>query len=216
MPEIPFQNSYRGPAGEYSDAYKAIVDQYRNDVASAQQLRDQQAGIPMLQPTPGLIHKSRNDIVRIDPTSGQTQLLYRAPEPPARPMAAPRIEAPHVDPRELRLMDADRDTLKAALKRYETLQADPNTSGEDLANSQLDVKDARDSLSSYLTNLPVPTAPATNAIPAHYTPAPMMSPGEVAPPGSLIMGRNGLDVPLSPTQSTAKRFKYVNGKLVAQ
>ena len=109
MPEIPFRNAYSGPAGEYSDNYKAIVDQYRDEVDSAQRLRrfqeDERAVNTGLVPpsvleanvamrgqrsapalrVPNNIYKSGDDIVRIDPATGQPSVVYRHPAaaPPA-------------------------------------------------------------------------------------------------------------------------------------
>ncbi len=228
-PLTPFQNSMSGPAGEYSDAYKAIVQQYRDDVASAKALRDQQSGIPPLQPVAGLIHKSGNDIVRVDPYTGAATLSYRAPAPPLRP------QNPFVDPRELQNMRASsakeleflrsaHSTLKAAQTRFQKLTDDPNTPSDELMQAGLDVKDAQDQIAGMsspvappLNPVPALTNPTATATAPAYHPAPMMAPGEIPPPGSIVIGgRNRLDAPPRTTQSAAKRFKYVNGQLIAQ
>ena len=109
MPEIPFRNAYSGPAGEYSDNYQAIVDQYRDEVDSARNLRrfqeDKRAintglvppsvleanvamrgqrSAPTLR-TPNNIYKSGDDIIRIDQDTGQPSVIYHHPAaaPPA-------------------------------------------------------------------------------------------------------------------------------------
>lgn len=229
-PEIPFRNALSGPAGEYSAAYQKIVQQYRDDVDSATRLRAQQElerGIPQLQPSPRLIHKSGNDIVGINPTTGQADLIYRAPAAPQRPMAPPKPSNPYVDPREMEMMRSARDTLKLAEKRFATLEADPNANNNDLMAAQLDLKDARDALGGFvpapsvippLNPQPALTAPQTATASAPtYTPAPMMDAGEIPPLGSIIMGRrNTLAAPPSTTQATPRRFRYENGKLIAQ
>lgn len=128
---IPFQNAYRGPAGEYSDRYKAIVDQYRNEVDSAQQLRNQQMldrlGVPALsayrspygynaRPIAPHLFKSRNDVVRIDPLTGQTELVYRSPEPTPRVSTA--VPRPYTSPERLAIIEAAKKAKESALAAY--------------------------------------------------------------------------------------------------
>lgn len=236
-PDIPFRDALSGPAGEYSDAYKNIVQKYRDEVDSAQQLRtfqqDQQYADAGLRPpsqvqarlAPALIHKSGNDIVRIDPLSGQANLIYRAPSASLRPAAIPQPRNPYVDPREMEIMRVARDTLKSAQTRFQKLSDDPNTESQTLMEAGLDLKDAQDRLDGFappavpaappLNPQPGLQAPTSTATAPAYRPAPMMDANEVAPPGSIIMGRrNTLDAPPSTTQSTRKRWVYKDGQLV--
>lgn len=229
-PLTPFQNSMSGPAGEYSDAYKAIVQQYRDDVDSAKALRDQQNGTPPLVPTPGLIHKSGNDIVRIDPVSGSANLIYRspAPEPKLPPLVKPTN--PYTSPYDIAQIHAARTSYDSAQKAFDKatreMIANPSDANamaareqtmQDLAKAKADLAASRP-VAPPLNPTPVLTPPVTDTTTAPaYHPAPMMAPGEVAPPGSIVIGgRNRLDAPPRTTQSAAKRFKYVNGQLIAQ
>lgn len=228
-PLSPFQNATSGPAGEYSDAYKAIVQQYRDEVASAQALRDQQQGIPPLTPQPGLIHKSGNDIVRIDPTTGSAALIYRAPEPPAKLPPIPKPTTPYTSPYDVAQIHAARTTYDSAQKAFDKATremianpSDPNAMAareqtmQDLQAAKAGLAASRPATPAAAAPVLVPPTTSTVTAPA-YTPAPMMAPGEIPPPGAIVIGRrNGLDAPPSTTQAAPKRFKYQNGKLIAQ
>ncbi len=199
-PDIPFRNALSGPAGDYSDAYQNIVRQYRDDIASAQALRQQQGfENPSIAPAPGLIHKSGNDIVRIDPTTGQAALLYRAPAAPVRPAAIPRplnpgyttktYEVPAVEP-----VPAN-DGHHWFSANTPPTPAIPGTPAYKISERVLNPLSA-----------PPVQAPATETATAPpYLPAPMIAPGEVAPPGSLVIGRrNPLDAPPRTTQAATR------------
>lgn len=122
--EIPFINAYRGPAGEYSDRYKAIVDNYRNEVESAQLFRQMQAGIPpiaglqsRLQAPRPQVFKSGNDLVKFDPATGEVGRVYTAPPIPQR-VTTPPVERPYTSPERLALIGSAKTAREFALKNY--------------------------------------------------------------------------------------------------
>lgn len=207
--ELPFQNAYSGPAGEYSAQYKAIVDQYRNDVASAQELRQKQeddrlinrgivppsllpqrAGMRLPQPH---YLKSGQDWYQVG-ADGKPQVVIDAldVQRPSRiipPSALPGIEIP-----------SGYQPIPYGTSGY-TLERIPKPSMEDTLRTLIGGTNSVSSVTSPPLN-PQPALPPPTATAPTYRPAPMMSPGEVAPPGSLVMGRNRLDAPPSTTQST--------------
>lgn len=211
-PSIAFRDALSGPAGEYSDAYQNIVKQYRNEVASAQALREQQTGVPPLMPAPGLIHKSGNDIVRIDPASGQAQLLYRAPSAPQRPPAIPRPLNPGYTTKTYEVPAIDAKPADDG-SRWFSSNVPPTPAVAAVPGYKISERALNQALPLNPQSVLAPPTATANA-PA-YTPAPMMDAGEVAPPGSIVIGRrNGLDAPPSTTQSTRKRWVYRDGKLI--
>lgn len=224
----PFVNATSGPAGEYSDAYKSIVQKYRDDIASAQALRQQQGlEAPAVAPAPGLIHKSGNDIVRIDPTSGSAALIYRAPAPDPKLPPLPKPVTPYTSPFDIAQIHAARTTYDSAQKAFDKATREMITNPgdqsamaareqtmQDLQAAKVGLAATRPAMPATPVALPAPTATATS--PA-YHPASMMTPNEVAPAGSIVIGRrNPLDAPPRPTQSAPKRFKYQDGRLIAQ
>lgn len=201
-PLLKFQDALSGPAGEYSDAYQNIVRQYRDDIASGTALRQQQSGTPPL-PVVGQIHKSGNDIVRVDPYTGAATLSYRAPAIPQR------TQNPYVDPRELQNMRATsardmevlraaRDAVKTTQSKFQKLSDAPSADSQELMAAGLDAKDAQDRLDELISAPPVPTAPPINQQPGlqppPYRPAPMITPGETLPAGTVYQG--GMNTPV--------------------
>lgn len=216
-PPIPFRDALNGPAGEYSDAYQNIVRQYRDDIASATALRQQQGEPAPLQPAPGLIHKSGNDIVRIDPMNGQAQLLYRAPSAPQRPSAIPRPLSPGYTTKTYEVPEVPAVPAIAADDGHRWFSSNVAPKAAVPAVAAVPAYKVSERVLNQAPPLnpePVLAAPTATATP-QYRPAPMMDSNEVAPPGSIIIGRrNTLDAPPSTTQSTRKRWVYKDGQLV--
>lgn len=225
-PSIPFRNATAGPAGEYSDAYKAIVEQYRNDVDSASRLRNFQederamaAGTPppslvamrtgLQQPRMAQPHylKSGQDWYQVG-ANGQPQLVVDAPDVVRNNGIIPEAQLPNVPiPEGYDAVPYGVGGFKIMPQRQKTVleQAMALTGGGTNAPA-LPAMNPQPALAPPTTQ--TVTAPA-------YRPAPMMAPDEVAPPGSIVIGRRKpLDAPPRTTQATERVLDAATAKQI--
>lgn len=206
--------------------------QYQDEVDSADRFREQQKNQQFLDAgqrppnetlAPGLripntIHKSGDDIVHVDPITGQATVIYHHPASTPAPLKPfnPGYTTKTYETPEVVDIPA-RPAEKKSLFGMDWLW--PDTPAQEAVQGRPAQKITERTLNPMPQVAPQSTIqpPLISVSPSTpYTPPQMMAPGETAPAGSIIIGRkNTLAAPPSTTQSTAKkRFVYRDGQLL--